>query len=350
MWLKEEKQAKLLTILHSWLQAGTQNRGVPFVEFESVVAILRHAFTVLPGGWGLLSPFNRLLKCCQPVVYFHCNKPLHSAISNCQTILRESTWQPTCCRELVAGWPDFVGVVDASSHGVSGVIIGELSERPPMVFWLQWPPDNTANVVLDKNPKGKFMNLDLELARLVILWLMMEHVCCSLAKKRVAFFSDNSPTVSWVQQMASRSSLVAKQLIRILVLHFNIHTVCPITMLHIAGNQNAMTDIPSRSFGREPKWHFQSELDFLTFFNTSFPLPHQNLRMLCQPTSAIAMCMISVLRMSAFTLDSWRRLPAAGKNIGTTGKSSVGVDPYLQYASFSKGVTYLLSVCTALKN
>jgi hypothetical protein len=129
---------------------------------------------------------------------------------------------------------------------------------------------------------------------------MMEHVCGSLTKKRVALFSNNSPTVSWVQLMASRSSLVAKQLIRILALHFKIHKVCPITMLHISGDQNAMTNIPSRSFGSEPKWHFQSELYFLTFFNTSFPLPHQNLWTLCQPTSAIAMRMISILRMSPF--------------------------------------------------
>jgi hypothetical protein len=198
MWLEGEKRAKLLTILHSWLRVGTQNRGVPFVEFESVVAKVRHAFTALPGGWDLLSPCNCLLKRHPPVVYFHCNEPIRSAISDCRTILRESTRRPTCCRKLVAGWPDFVGVVDASSHSVGGVIIGELLECPPMVFWLQWPLDITANVVSDINPKGKIRNLDLELAGLVILWLMMEHDCGSLAKKRVALFSNNSPTVSWV--------------------------------------------------------------------------------------------------------------------------------------------------------
>jgi hypothetical protein len=33
LWLEEEKRAKLLTILHSWIRAGTQCRGVPFAEF-----------------------------------------------------------------------------------------------------------------------------------------------------------------------------------------------------------------------------------------------------------------------------------------------------------------------------
>jgi hypothetical protein len=92
-------------------------------------------------------------------------------------------------------------------------------------------------------------------------------------------------------------------------------------MLHIAGDQNRMTDIPSRFFGSEPKWHFQSKEALLTFFNSTFPLPTQNSWTMCQFTSAIAMQVISVLRTTPFTLDDWRRLPAAGKNIGTTGRS-----------------------------
>jgi hypothetical protein len=197
-------------------------------------------------------------------------------MSDCRTILRESTQRPTRCCKLVAGWPDFVRVVNASSHGVGGIIIGELSACLPMVFRLQWPPNITASVVPDKNPKGKLTNSDLKLAGLVILLLMMEHVCGHLTKKRVALFSDNSPTVGWVQWMASRASLIAEQLIRILALHFNTNKVWPITMLHIAGDQNTMTDIPSRLFGSKPKGHFQSELNFLTLFNKSFPLPCQN--------------------------------------------------------------------------
>ena len=164
------------------------------------MAKLWHAFTALPGGRGLLSPCNCHLRKRPQVLYLHRNEPLRSAISNCQTLLRESTSQPTCCHKLVAGWPDFVGVVDASNHGVGGVIIGKLSECLPTVFHFQWPPDITANVVSDSNPKGKITKSDLELAGLVILWLMMEHVCGPLTEKRVALFSDNSPTVIWVLQ------------------------------------------------------------------------------------------------------------------------------------------------------
>jgi hypothetical protein len=155
------------------------------------------------------------------VVYFHCNPPLFSAIKDMRTILQESTTRPTRCKELIAGWPDYVGVVDASSFGAGGIIIGELLTCHPTVFQLQWPPDVTAAVVSDKNKGGTLTNSDLEMAGLLLLWLMIEHVCMSLTKKWVALFSNNSPTVSWVQRMACRSSLVAKQLIRVLALRIN---------------------------------------------------------------------------------------------------------------------------------
>ncbi len=91
MRLEEEKKAKLLTILHDWIRAGTHNQGVPFQEFEPVVAKLQHAFTALLGGCYLLSPCNRLLKQHSPVVNFHQNKALCLAIFNCWAILRVST-------------------------------------------------------------------------------------------------------------------------------------------------------------------------------------------------------------------------------------------------------------------
>jgi hypothetical protein len=124
MWLEKEKTAKLLTILHSWLRASSLNRGIPFSKFESVIAKVRHAFTALPGGRGLLSPCNRLLKRRPPVVYFHRNTSLHAAISNCRTILRESTSRPTRCRELLAGWPDLSGW---STHQATELVASSLA-------------------------------------------------------------------------------------------------------------------------------------------------------------------------------------------------------------------------------
>ena len=76
------------------------------------------------------------------------------SIKGCQTLLRESTCKPTRCRELTIGWPDYVGIVDASSHGVGGVVVGELSGCVPTVFRWQWPEDIRQQLVSFENPGG----------------------------------------------------------------------------------------------------------------------------------------------------------------------------------------------------
>jgi hypothetical protein len=116
IWLEKDKRAALLTILHHWIQGATKSRrGIPFAEFESVTSKLRHAFTALPEARGLLSPCNWMLKCRPLVVFLHRNGELLEAISNIRTILRVTIIQPTLCKDLVAGWPDYIGIVDASS-------------------------------------------------------------------------------------------------------------------------------------------------------------------------------------------------------------------------------------------
>jgi hypothetical protein len=103
IWLEEAKQAYLLTVLKGWIRTGQSSSiGIPFKEFESIVAKIRHAFTAIPAGRGLLSPCNKILQPPTPqVVYLHRNPILLAAISGCRTLLRESSDSPTRCRELV---------------------------------------------------------------------------------------------------------------------------------------------------------------------------------------------------------------------------------------------------------
>ena len=132
-------------------------------------------------------------------------------------------------------------------------------------------------------------------------------------------FSDNSPTVSWVELFAAKGSLVADQLLQVLSIRMQKARVSPLTTMHIAGTRNSMTDIPSRSFGSEPKWLCTSNDQLLTLFNLSFPLPEKNSWTVFRPSCAIFTKLISVLRMQHFKMDEWRRLPAIGKSISPTG-------------------------------
>ena len=320
LWLESPKRDALLTTMKQWIRAANRTKGgIPFDEFRSIIAKLRHAFISIPSGKGLLSPCNAILRMQPPIVYLHKNRLLRQAICDCRTLLRESTVAPTKCSELVAAWPDFVGVKDASGHGIGGVIVGENKQCVPTVFRYEWPDDIKREIVSDANPNGKLTNSDLECAGLLMLWLVMEDVCDITTGTHVALFSDNSPTVSWVQRLAVKSSLVAGQLIRALALRLKVMGASPLSTLHVPGVQNAMTDIPSRSFGDPPKWHCKSDEELLTLYNSHFPLPNQNSWTVYQVSSRISTRILSVLRMQLISLDEWRRLPSRGRHTGVVG-------------------------------
>jgi hypothetical protein len=102
MWLEAAKREKLLTILWGWVCTGTGHwgsAGIPFKEFESTIAKIRHAFTCIPMGASLLSPCNRILNFKPSYVFLNQNKRVLTAIEGCRTLLRESTKG----KQLVAG-------------------------------------------------------------------------------------------------------------------------------------------------------------------------------------------------------------------------------------------------------
>jgi hypothetical protein len=322
MQLEEPKREFLLAVLKKWLRAAsTTHAGIVFTEFESIMAKVRHAFTAIPSGRGLFTPFNNLLPLQPAIVYLHRNKALTEAISDCRTLLRESTKTPTCCSELVMGEPDFIGVKDASIHGVGGIIVGHKKACVPTVFRMECPLDIKAEVLrTNMLQRGRLTNSDLEMAGLLLLFLIMETVCELGPGCHVALFSNNAPTVHWVRRMAAKGSRVAGQLLRALTLRLKTTHVSPLTPLHIAGTHNAMTDIPSRSFGIVKQWRCATDSELLTLFNYLFPLPTQNSWTVFRPSSAILTRVISVLRMQVSTMDEWRRPPKPGQHIGQVGR------------------------------
>jgi hypothetical protein len=140
-------------------RATRAKRGVPFVEFELVMAKLRHAFTALREGCGLLSPCNWVIKKQPQVVYLHKNGLLLEAIQDIQTILWALIEKSTHCKDLVSGWPNYVEILDASSHSIGGGVVRELLELPPTVFQIQWLTEISSNLVSFNKPKGKNQQL-----------------------------------------------------------------------------------------------------------------------------------------------------------------------------------------------
>jgi hypothetical protein len=71
--------------------------------------------------------------------------------------------------------------------------------------------------IKDLYQAGAITNSDLEMAGLLLVWLVMEFVCGTLREKS-ALFSDNFPTVGWAQCLATCGSMVSAHLIRALSL------------------------------------------------------------------------------------------------------------------------------------
>ena len=91
--------------------------------------------------------------------------------------------------------------------------MGEGKACIPTVFCLAWPED-----IKELFHKGDITKSDLEMAGLLMLWIVMEEVCPKLRAAYVALLSDNSPTIGWVKRPEVRGSLVKMQLVRSLTL------------------------------------------------------------------------------------------------------------------------------------
>ena len=114
---------------------------------------------------------------------------------------------------------------------------------------MPWPKDITNNLVSDANPGGTLTNSDLEMAALVVHYVILESLA-PLTRKHIGMFSDNSPTVSWATKMASHASTpVAGRLIRALAMRQRTTQSAPAKVEHISGVENVSADVASQSFG-----------------------------------------------------------------------------------------------------
>ena len=122
------------------------------------------------------------------------------------------------------------------------------------------------------------------------------------SRDHVAVFSDNQSTVSWVDRLASKFSIVAGQFLRALELILKMKVASPLTPFRISGKKNVMADTPSHSFDSEPNWHCKIDADLLLLFNKKFYLPSKASWTVFHPTKYISMKLISLLRVSQFFL------------------------------------------------
>ena len=108
----------------------------------------------------------------------------------------------------------------------------------------------------------------------------------------------------------------------------------PLSTLTIAGRNNDMADIASRSFGNNNTTTYHlSDLEFLTNFSSTFLLPQGQSWQLFRVSSKLRQLVSSEIRSELCTPASWRQITKNGGSIGTIGASS---PPTIKWTPISK--------------
>ena len=323
MELPPEKVEKIMTCLST---AVSQKR-LPVKEFRTLLGKLQHASLAMPAGKSILTPLHKFVEANKDrrILYFAKQPLVLEALRDIRILLRESTSRPTHVRELVPDLPAYVGFCDACKRGAGGVWISGTKNIHPIVWRVEWPADIQARLVSWSNPQGDLTINDLEMAGLLLQYLVLE-LLVSLLHEHVAAWCDNTSTVSWARRMTSSRSTIGHRLVRALMMRINVNQASPLVTVSIQGCRNDMADVASRSFGQgstTSSTNFdQSNLSFLQSFNSQFPLEQNASWRLFRISSKLSSLLFSELRGLPQSMDSWRRLTRKGNAIGTLGSNS----------------------------
>lgn len=292
-------------------------------DFQTIVGKLQHACLAIPNGKGLLAPLYKLLPTDHSPATRrkHVQVPpgsdAHNALRDLRTMMKLVANRPTKCSQLIPGWPHFVGFCDACKYGAGGVWLSGREGLHPTVWRVPWPPDITKLY----NEKKLSIN-DLEMAGLLLHYLVLEQITANLTHKHAAAWCDNTSAVSWARRLSSSKSRVGQRLVRALSIRHVTTQSSPLAPWSIAGANNNMADLASRSFKAGGKGNYDlTDSEFLTKFHTLFPLTQNASWHMHTLNAKLSSLVFAELRLEQQPMGSWLRLTTHGTSTGQTGPS-----------------------------
>ena len=158
---------------------------------------LVHASIGLPGGRGLLSPIFKAVATQKPEIIINPN--LRQCLKDWKILINAIANRPTSVLELVAQDPQYIAYVDSSKAAVGGIWTSGTNYMSPIVWRMEWPLEIQNQLVSSKNKNGKLSINDLELAGILLSWLVLEKITKSKLKHtHIGMFCDNASTVQWI--------------------------------------------------------------------------------------------------------------------------------------------------------
>ena len=278
--------------------------------YQEVAGKLQHASFAIPGGKDLLSPVHAALHGNPPFITI--TPILKQALHDWRAVVQYLAKHPTPVSLLVPQYPNYLQYTVACRIGAGGVICLGLDETKYIVWKFQWPTKIT-----NLFDKGTLTINDLELAGLVLGWLVLEYITPDLAYKHVGSFCDNTSAVAWAQKGHTTTSIPAARLLRFLSIRQRAHRTSSLLPIHIPGENNDMADFFSRAF-KQGKFYLENST-LLSFFSKHFPLPQKKSWSEWKVHKKLSMQVTSCLLGEQLQMESLLNLPRLGKNIGGTG-------------------------------
>ena len=307
-----------------------RRKTVPLKALQMLVGKLRHASIILPAAKGFFTPVNSAMRGSPKLIGLGANSELRAALEDIISLLKILSSRPTHVNELVASMPHFAGYHDAAAEGAGGVWFSLAEPMQPCVWRDKFPSDIASDVISDDNPNGSLTNSDLELAAEVLaVGVILDRGPC-VKHAPIGTLCDNTPTVSWVEKMASKAKTpTAGRLLRGLAYMLHCQHAGRLTTVHVPGTDNVMADIASRPSKAMSIFRASSALSdtaFCSAFDSAFPLPDDQPWALAFTPPWVKSNVFETLRGKRLKLPQWMgpNATAGGKRGQSTTRSSMG--------------------------
>ena len=163
----------------------------------------------------MFTPLNMALQ--NKLCWVRINKDVQEALTDFCMLLNTEAAEPMHVHELVPGAPAVVRYCDAYRMGAGGVWLSGTKHIKPVVWRVEWLDDIRAALVTQDNPNRTIYVSDLEMAGLLLQYLMLKWPR-ALRNEHVGAFCDNTPTVSWAAKLVSKQSRIAGRLLQALAI------------------------------------------------------------------------------------------------------------------------------------
>jgi hypothetical protein len=284
-----------------------RQKRVPIKTLQGVVGKLRHASIILPTARSFFTPINAAMNGSPKHITLGTNLEVRAALEDLCTLLRILATRLTHVRELVPDMPQYVGYHNAAADRAGGVWFSSVNNMSPVVWRAAFPQVIASEVVSDDNPEGHLTDSDLELEAEVMAVGIALAVAPTVKHVPLGTLWDNTPTVSWIEKMASKAKgPTAGRLLRGLAVMLHCNKAGRLTTVHMPRVDNVMADVASCPAKAQKMFRAAtplSDTDFCFSFNTAFPLPNNQAWILKEVPPWLKLCIFETLRGKQLALQ-----------------------------------------------